>query len=405
MQYSKDETPLEADENGVVTITRDEKELFRPETMASFNGKAFTIRHPEEFVGPDNWSDLAKGVLQNIRRGEGDQKDDLIADILVTDAIAIGMIKNGLREVSCGYEADYVQTGKGKGKQRYIIGNHIALVDQGRAGPSYAINDHKGESKMSYKDRIKALFTKAQDEAAKIIDEEKEKADKESKDEDDKDDDKKAKDEEGAGYDELVKMVKDLGEKISAMAPKAKDEDDKDDDKKDDKEDKGKDEESSVEERLKTLEAAVQKMLENQSEDEDGDDDESEDEDSEDDDFQESTMSGDAKSEVLSRAEILAPGIKPSKDIKKKALMAAFDTKDGKKAIKTLTGGKALVLDSDEKINTLFIAASEVLKASRSEDFSATKRSKETSDAGGADSQGVVTADKMNEINAKFYKN
>lgn len=410
MIYGKGETPLAADSNGKVVITRDEDEVFRPETMASFEGKAVTISHPEDFVGPDNWSELAKGILQNIRRGEGEQKDDLIADLLITDKMAIGLVKNGLREVSCGYEADYLQTEDGKGKQQNIVGNHLALVDQGRAGPGYAINDSKGESKMKLSNRIKAIFAKAQDEAMKVAeDADMEEKKKDMKDADKKDDDDKKVGDEGA-YDELKKMVSDLGEKISAMS-KPQDEDKDDDKKKDDSKDEDKDDEkkeskdepSGMEDRLKALEAAVQKLLENKAS---GDEDESEDEDmvgdedeeSEDDDFSESTMTGD----TVSRAEILAPGIQKSKDIKAKALKAAYGTKEGKKVIDSLTGGKSPTFDSAEKVNSLFIAASELLKVSRTKELSKTKKTTDYSPS--LQNESLVSAEKLNEINAKFYK-
>lgn len=406
MVYGEGETPIETGDDGTVLISRDEDEVFKPETIASFEGKPITIKHPENFVGPDNWSELAKGVMQNVRRGTGEQKDDLIADLLITDKMAIGLVRNGLREVSCGYEADYDQLDKGKGKQKNIIGNHLALVNQGRAGSGYAINDHKGDSKMKLKDRIKTIFAKAQDEAMKIADEEEKKVD--AKDEDKKDDDKKDDKAQDAGaYDELVKTVKDLSDKISAMAP-AKDEDKKDDDKKDDKaSDEDKDDEKSkdadvaagMEDRLKALEAAVEKLLDKKA----GDDgEEMDDEDSEDDDFDNSTMVGDEANEDLSRAEILAPGIKASKDIKVKALKAAFETKEGKKVIESLTGGKAPTYDSKEKVNTLFIAASEVLKASRTEDLSKSKRVNDYKPS--LENQGLMTAEKMNEINKEHYK-
>ena len=406
MLYGKGETPLETGDDGTVKVDRDEEEVFRPETMASFEGKPITISHPEEFVGPDNWKDLAKGVLQNVRRGTGEQKDDLIADLLITDKMAIGLVKNGLREVSCGYEADYLQIEDGKGKQKNIVGNHLALVDQGRAGPSYAINDSKGDNKMKLKDRIKALFAKAQDEAMKMAeDAEKEEQGKEEG---------KGKDEEKmAGYDELIKMVSDLGEKISAMAPKdqasgekekeqGKSDDGEEEKKEESKDDEGK--ESDIQARLKALETAVEKLLEKKSGDEDmeeSEDEDMEDEDMEDDDFDNSTMVGDS-AEVLSRAEILAPGIKKSKDIRAKALKAAYETKEGKKVIDSLTGGKP-TFDSKEKVNTLFIAASEVLKASRTEEFSKTKRTNDF--VSSFETEGKMTAEKLNEINAKFYKN
>lgn len=392
--YGEGETPLET-ADGQIEIYRDEKEVFNPKTIASFEGKAITIRHPTDFVNPDNWSQLAKGIMQNVRRGKDDNKDDLIADLLITETMAIGLVKNGLREVSCGYEAEYIQTEKGKGIQKNIVGNHLALVEQGRAGPGYAINDHKGETKMNLKERIKAIFAKAQDEAMQLAADEEKKKDKKSGDEDPDKKDDKGKDEKGASYDELVQMIKDLGEKVAAMKPS------KDKDKEDDKKDDSKDDdqvEKSMEDRLKALEMAMSKLLDAKAGDEDkedGDDDESED-----DDFDESTLVGDS-AEIASRAEILAPGLKMSKDIKVKALKASYETKEGKKVIDGLTGGKP-TFDSAEKVDTLFVAASEVIKAQRTDELSKTKRTKDGSGNGTVD-EGAMTAEKLNEINSKFW--
>src|ERR1019366_7797155 len=66
MSYGPGETPLEVGPDGIVLVTRDAKEVFRPETIASFEGKAVTLAHPTEFVSPINWTVLTKGVLQNI---------------------------------------------------------------------------------------------------------------------------------------------------------------------------------------------------------------------------------------------------------------------------------------------------------------------------------------------------
>lgn len=403
MIYGDGETPLESDDKGVVRIMRDEEEVFRPETMASFEGKAFTISHPEQFVDPNNWADLAKGILQNVRRGEGDQSDDLLADILVTDAVAIGLVKRGLREVSCGYEAEYIQTGDGQGRQTNIIGNHLALVEQGRAGPAYAINDHKGRTmKQTFGEKFKAYFGKAVDEAVKEMD-----ADMEEKKED------KAKDDGQMAMDELVKMVKDLGEKIGAMAqPKdaapemAEKKEDKADDAEEPKEEKKADDaemSGSIEDRLKALEMAVSKIMEGESMDGEYEDSGEEmvgDEDKEDEESKDAAGCA-TTGDTAARAEILAPGIEQTKDLKAKALKIAYGTKEGKKIIDSLTGGKAPVYDSAEKVDVLFIAASEVLKATRSSALSKTKQTRDFDSF--VDSPTAMTPERMNEINAAKY--
>lgn len=419
MVYGKDETPLEADENGQISIDRDEDEVFSPETIASFEGKALTILHPNEFVNPENWKELAKGIIQNVRRGEGDQKDDLIADILVTDKQAITLVKNGLREVSCGYEADYKQTGKGKGKQQKIIGNHLALVEQGRAGSSYAINDHNGKVKqMSVKDKVKAIFGKAQDEAMEAI--------KDAGGPEVTAENKKAGIE-GKGYDELVKTVKDLGEQIAAMKPKGKDaegeaEAGQGEKKKpapkvegayDEDEESEDAEESDMEMRLKKVEMMLSKLMEGKDADMMADEDMS-DEDSDDEDMEESKdedMKDEACDEeeepkkakagdTASRAEILAPGLKAAKNVKVKALKTAFATKDGKEIITSLCGGKAPNFKSQKVVDSLFIAASDVLKLTRNSALASTKV---TDGHSVLENKGPMTAEQMNEVNAKFY--
>ncbi len=112
-------------------------------------------------------------------------------------------------------------------------------------------------------------------------------------------------------------------------------------------------------------------------------------------------MTGD----TASRVEILAPGMDAKgKDVKAKALKAAYATKDGKKAIDALSGGKAPTFDSAEKVNVLFIAASELLKAQRTQDFSKTKQTRDSDLIDGTAKESVMTAEKMNELNAKHYK-
>ena len=143
LEYAPEEVGMEGGPDGKVTIHRTETEVFAPEAMAGFEGKPVTLEHPEEDVSPENWRELAVGVAQNVRRGEGDQADLLLADLLITDERAIQEVRQGLRELSCGYDAHYVETGPGEGRQTNIVGNHIALVEAGRCGPRCKIKDHQ----------------------------------------------------------------------------------------------------------------------------------------------------------------------------------------------------------------------------------------------------------------------
>lgn len=125
----------------VVKVYRTEEEVFDQRTLASFEGKAFTNDHPFVDVTSDNWSEYARGELSNVRRGTGELKNCLVADILVRDPNIISDIENGVkREVSAGYECDYVER-DGKLYQTNILGNHVALVKEGRAGHDVRIRD------------------------------------------------------------------------------------------------------------------------------------------------------------------------------------------------------------------------------------------------------------------------
>ncbi len=154
--YGGHEIPLEPNADGTVIVSRPPEEVFREETIASFEGKSVTVEHPEDFVSPENWSQVSVGVVQNVRRGTGIEDDLLLADLLITAAGAITYANSDMPELSCGYAADYEQTEPGRAIQRNMIGNHVALVARGRAGPRCSIRDHGVPAmKISFADRLK----------------------------------------------------------------------------------------------------------------------------------------------------------------------------------------------------------------------------------------------------------
>ncbi|WP_387689708.1 DUF2213 domain-containing protein [Photorhabdus sp. RM71S] len=183
--YLPEEIDLQPDASGLVTVYRTEDEVFSPETMASFEGVAVTLDHPEDdkgnivFVNPSNFSELAHGHIQNVRRGTGDKSDLLVADVLVKRQEAIDAVNAGMTDVSCGYDTQYKQLAPGKGKQYQITGNHLAIVEKGRAGSRCAIGDSapnfkfkKEKPVMAWLKRLAtAVKTKDDDTLAKLIDE------------------------------------------------------------------------------------------------------------------------------------------------------------------------------------------------------------------------------------------
>lgn len=127
--------------DGVIRAERREEDVFRPETLASFEGKDITDDHPPEGVAPHNYRDHSVGTVLNVRRGEGAMADFIVADLMVKEQNAIAAVRAGKREVSCGYGADYEVLKPGRVRQYNIIGNHLALVDRGRCGFQCAIGD------------------------------------------------------------------------------------------------------------------------------------------------------------------------------------------------------------------------------------------------------------------------
>lgn len=123
----------------IVKVNRPAEEVFSKATLASFEGKPFTNDHPYNLLDVNNTPIYEKGHIQNVR--VSDDKIYLIADIMVKDSQTIQDIKNGKRELSAGYNCDCLQDEDGNWYQANIIGNHVALVDKGRAGEKVRIND------------------------------------------------------------------------------------------------------------------------------------------------------------------------------------------------------------------------------------------------------------------------
>lgn len=238
-------------------------------------------------------------------------------------------------------------------------------------------------------EKFKKFFGKTVDEAVK------EKEEKETKD-----------------AEEAAKKAKDAEEKEKADKEKAA----KDAEEAEKKEKESKD--GDVEERMSKLEAMVAKIMEKlegseeseevvADEDEESEEEESEDSDDEEEESKDEMCKDedkdDKKSKVgdtMKRAEILAPGIKNSKDVKRQALAVAYKSKEGKKVIDSFLGGKTL--KELKEVDSVFIAASELLKASRVNDF-ASRRAVSIDSFPALQQDGAMTPEKLNKINAERY--
>lgn len=118
---------------------RPEHEVFKQDSLETFEGVVVTDDHPPEVINARNARAYAVGTVGEKVRRDGDH---VVATMWVNDAATIEKMERGKVELSCGYECDLVaQPGEFKG-QRYdavqtnIRGNHVAIVDVGRAGPS-----------------------------------------------------------------------------------------------------------------------------------------------------------------------------------------------------------------------------------------------------------------------------
>lgn len=176
--YGAEELPeLQPDSHGMIMVRRTPDEVFSEQTIASFEGMAVTIGHPKDFNGniifvtPQNWRQLANGHIQNVRRGDGDKSDLLVADVIAKTPEAIEAVDNGDDEVSCGYDADYRQISPGVAEQYAITGNHLALVPNGRAGSRCALGDSMPNKTNSWFSRlVRARKTNDAAEMANLID-------------------------------------------------------------------------------------------------------------------------------------------------------------------------------------------------------------------------------------------
>ncbi|KVU48215.1 hypothetical protein WK69_10935 [Burkholderia ubonensis] len=167
--YAYFELPELEAKDGVIVAERTADVLFSPETLASFEGKPITIDHPPDFVTPANYMSVARGTVRNVRRGEGAQSELMLADLLITDAEAIRRVQSdgpdALDQVSNGYDADYEQIAPGRARQVVIVGNHVALVKNARCGPVCSIGDSAsnllptGDSSMANKKQSTLLET------------------------------------------------------------------------------------------------------------------------------------------------------------------------------------------------------------------------------------------------------
>lgn len=117
------------------------EEVFNQESLDSLKGKPIIITHDAGLIDKDN---VAKEQIGTILTAGYRDGDNVRAEIVIHDTDR--MKKSGFKELSCGYNLDLDETpGEYKGQpydaiQRNIRYNHLALVENARAGEQARLN-------------------------------------------------------------------------------------------------------------------------------------------------------------------------------------------------------------------------------------------------------------------------
>lgn len=128
-----------------VRVYRPADEVFAADALASMAHRPVTLDHPAEAVTAANWKKLTVGQMGGEVARDGDY---VRVPLVLMDQAAIDAVKGGKRQLSVGYRAniDWTAGTAPDGQaydavQRSIRGNHLAIVDQARAGPACRIGD------------------------------------------------------------------------------------------------------------------------------------------------------------------------------------------------------------------------------------------------------------------------
>jgi uncharacterized protein len=121
------------------------EEVFRPDSLATFELMPLTNDHPKNPLDVTNAGAHQVGSVGGIHRDKEDP-DYMAGTVLITERRAVQDVESGKVEISNGYACDLeIKSGiwvdsQGRGHpydaiQRNIRANHIAIVERGRAGP------------------------------------------------------------------------------------------------------------------------------------------------------------------------------------------------------------------------------------------------------------------------------
>lgn len=113
------------------------EEVFHGDSLSSFSLVPLTNDHPPEGLTAKNTRQYQVG---NVGESVTQDGEFVLSTVQITDEATIADVESGKVELSCGYDCDLEMTPGVHGGERYdavqrkIRGNHVALVDKGRAG-------------------------------------------------------------------------------------------------------------------------------------------------------------------------------------------------------------------------------------------------------------------------------
>ncbi|MEN4050157.1 DUF2213 domain-containing protein [Serratia marcescens] len=147
-QYTAQELGLkDRPPNELINVYRPPEEVFRPESLASYDNADITVQHPDDFVTADTFKEVSVGHATSQGRPDG---DFIVVDLLIKAQDAIDAVEDGTAELSAGYSANYKHSpGVAPCGTPYeylqtdIVINHIALCDSARAGHLARLFDSK----------------------------------------------------------------------------------------------------------------------------------------------------------------------------------------------------------------------------------------------------------------------
>ena len=144
---------LDKETKRVVIEARLDADVFDPKSMESFTLKPITNDHPKTkdgLIDANTIKQYQVGMTGSNVRRDG---DNLLIDMVITDKDTINLIKKGKKALSCGYRCDTIEAPVGSGAdyiQTNIIGNHVSLVNKGRANKAKINTD----TQIHYEDDI-----------------------------------------------------------------------------------------------------------------------------------------------------------------------------------------------------------------------------------------------------------